>query len=107
MIEEVKQHKKKKPFVIASIGGEAVEAMVDKLNEEEIPAFDLPEKAISAMAALYRWSNFIERHERLGKDIPMKLPLEEINKIIKPIRKEGRVQMLEHEAKELFKICGL
>ncbi len=107
VIEEVNQHKGKKPFVIASIGGEAVEAMVDKLNEEEIPAFDLPEKAISAMAALYRWSNFIERQERLGKDTLMKLPLEEINKIIKPIRKEGRAQMLEHEAKELFKLCGL
>jgi acetyltransferase len=107
VIEEVNQHKSKKPFVIASIGGEAVEEMVDKLNENQIPAYDLPEKAISSLGALYRWSNFVKRHEGLGKSKPIKLPLDEIKAIIKNVRKDNRIQMLEDEAKEVFKLCGL
>ena len=107
VIEEVKQHKKKKPFVIASIGGEAVEVMIDKLNENDIPAYDLPEKAISSLSALYRWSEFVKRHEGQEKLKPIKLPIEDIKVIIAKLRKENRVQMLEDEAKEIFKLCGL
>ncbi|MCK5158495.1 MAG: CoA-binding protein, partial [Candidatus Heimdallarchaeota archaeon] len=100
VIEVLKAQKKKKPFVIASIGGEAVEEMVDKLNEQEIPAYDLPEKAISSLAALYRWDEFIEEHEKIGELKPIQLPIKEIKAIIKKVRKEGRVQMLEDESKE-------
>ncbi|NHJ49221.1 MAG: CoA-binding protein [Asgard group archaeon] len=107
VIEEVSQHKDKKPFVIASIGGEAVEEMVDKLNENNIPAYDLPEKGISSLAAHYRWSNFVKRHEGLGKTKSVKLPIDEIKAIIKKLRKENRIQMLEDEAKEIFQLCGL
>ncbi|MHA1213486.1 MAG: acetate--CoA ligase family protein, partial [Candidatus Heimdallarchaeota archaeon] len=107
IIEVVKKYDAKKPFVIASIGGEAVDEMVDKLNEADIPAYDLPEKAISSLSALYRWSEFVEKTEKQGKLKPLKLPLEQINALIAQVRKEGRVQMLEHEAKELFKLCKL
>ncbi|MCE7745826.1 MAG: acetyl CoA synthetase, partial [Candidatus Heimdallarchaeota archaeon] len=104
VIEVLNAQKKKKPFVIASIGGEAVEEMVDKLNEEHIPAYDLPEKAISSLAALYRWDEFIEEHEKIGPLKPLQLPIKEIKAIIKKVRKEGRVQMLEDESKEIFKL---
>jgi len=107
IIEVDNKYNNKKPFVVASIGGEAVEEMVDKLNEHEIPTYDLPEKAISSLSALYRWSNFVSRYEKIGKSKPLKLPLEQINAIIAQVRKEGRVQMLEHEAKEVFKLCNL
>ncbi|MCF2143706.1 MAG: acetate--CoA ligase family protein [Candidatus Heimdallarchaeota archaeon] len=107
IIEVVKKYKKAKPFVIASIGGVAVDEMVDKLNENDIPAYDLPEKAISSLSALYRWSNFVERTTKLGKPKALKLPLDKIKAIIAKVRKEGRVQMLEHEAKEIFKLCNL
>jgi len=107
VIEVLNAQKKKKPFVIASIGGEAVEEMVDKLNEEHIPAYDLPEKAISSLAALYRWDEFIEEHEKIGPLKPLQLPIKEIKAIIKKVRKEGRVQMLEDESKEIFKLCNL
>ena len=107
MIEEVKKHQNKKPFVIAGIGGEAVETMIDKLNENEIPAYDLPEKAISSLSALYRWNNFTIEQEKLGKTKPLKLPVDQVKAIIQNVRKEGRIQMLEHEAKQIFKLCGL
>lgn len=107
VIEEVRKHQNKKPFVIAGIGGEAVEVMIDKLNENQIPAYDLPEKAISSLSALYRWSDFVEQNEKIVKAKPLKLPIEDIKAIISEVRKEGRIQMLEHEAKEIFKLCGL
>ncbi|NHJ86099.1 MAG: CoA-binding protein [Asgard group archaeon] len=107
VIECHKKYQNKKPFVIASIGGEAVDEMIDKLNENDVPAYDLPEKAISSLSALYRWSDFVSKQEILGKSKPLKLPLEQINALIDVVRKENRVQMLEHESKELFKLCGL
>ncbi|MHA1462432.1 MAG: acetate--CoA ligase family protein [Candidatus Heimdallarchaeota archaeon] len=107
IIEVVQKNNNKKPFVIANIGGEAVETMIDKLNENDIPAYDLPEKAISSMSALYRWSDFIDREAKQGKTKPLKLPIPQIKAIIENIRKEGRIQMLEHEAKQIFKLIGL
>ncbi len=107
IIEVVKKNGGKKPFVIANIGGEAVETMIDKLNENDISAYDLPEKAISSLSALYRWSEFIDRNEKQGKTKPLKLPIPQIKAIIDNIRKEGRIQMLEHESKQIFKLIGL
>jgi len=107
IIEVVKKNNNKKPFVIANIGGEAVETMIDKLNENDLSAYDLPEKAISSLSALYRWSDFIDRHEKQGKTKPLKLPIPQIKAIIDNIRKEGRIQMLEHESKQIFKLIGL
>ena len=107
IIEAVRKNNDKKPFLIANIGGEAVETMIDKLNENDIPAYDLPEKAISSLSALYRWSDFIDETEKVKKAKPLKLPITQIQAIIDNIRKEGRVQMLEHEAKQIFKLIGL
>ncbi|MBD3192650.1 MAG: CoA-binding protein [Candidatus Heimdallarchaeota archaeon] len=107
IIETVDKYNRVKPFVMSGIGGEAVEEMIDKLNEHGVPAYDLPEKAISALHSLYRWSNFIDEQKKIGKPKPMKLPLSQIQKIIDTVRAEGRIQMLEHEAKEIFKLCNL
>jgi acetyltransferase len=107
IIEVLDEFKKKKPFVFSGIGGTAVEEMIDKLNENDIPAYDLPEKAISSLSALNRWSDFVEEQQKLGKIKPLKLPLKEIQEIIDTVRAEDRIQMLEHEAKEIFKLCNL
>ena len=107
VIEVVEANRDKKPFVMSSIGGKNVDDMINKMNEKDIPTYDLPEKAVSSLASLYRWANFVGREEQLGKVKPISLPLEKINAIIGTARKEGRVQILEHEAKEIFKLCGL
>jgi len=107
IIEVVNKHNKKKPFVFSGIGGEAVELMIDKLNENDIPAYDLPEKAISSLGALYRWSDFVEKEQKLGKSKPLKFPLDKIQALIDEVRADGRIQMLEHESKEIFKLIGL
>ncbi|MHA1432816.1 MAG: acetate--CoA ligase family protein [Candidatus Heimdallarchaeota archaeon] len=107
IIEVVSKYDQKKPFVFSGIGGEAVEVMIDKLNENNISAYDLPEKAISSLGALYRWNNFVENEKKYGETKPLKLPLEKIQAIIDDVRADGRIQMLEHEAKEIWKLIGL
>ncbi|MHA1356037.1 MAG: hypothetical protein ACTSR1_12775, partial [Candidatus Heimdallarchaeota archaeon] len=101
IIEVVNKYDQKKPFVFSGIGGEAVELMIDKLNEHDISAYDLPEKAISSLGALYRWNNFVEKEKKLGKSKPLKLPLDKIQALIDDVRADGRIQMLEHESKEI------
>ncbi|MHA1740345.1 MAG: acetate--CoA ligase family protein [Candidatus Heimdallarchaeota archaeon] len=107
IIEVVNKYDQKKPFVFSGIGGEAVELMIDKLNEHDISAYDLPEKAISSLGALYRWNNFVEKEKKLGKSKPLKLPLDKIQALIDDVRADGRIQMLEHESKEIWKLIGL
>ncbi|MEA2071508.1 MAG: acetate--CoA ligase family protein [Asgard group archaeon] len=107
IIEEINKSQKTKPFIFSGIGGEAVEEMIDKLNEHDIPAYDLPENAISSLGALYRWSRFVKHQKSIGKIKPLELPVKDIQKIIDKVRSENRVQMLEHEAKEIFKLCKL
>ncbi len=106
IIEEVKNAKFKKPVVVSLIGGEKGKKALIKLNKNGIPSFEEPEKAVSAMASLYKWWRFTNRKKsRKKRDIMM--DKEKIYSIIDRARKEGRLQLLEHEAKDILKACEL
>ncbi|WP_010477425.1 acetate--CoA ligase alpha subunit [Thermococcus zilligii] len=58
VIREYNGSGRKKPLVVAIVGGIEAKEAIDRLNEEGIPAYPEPERAIKALAALYRWSNW-------------------------------------------------
>jgi len=106
IIEELKNSKTKKPVVVSLIGGEKGEKALIKLNKNGIPSFEEPERAVSTMAALYKWWRFANRKKSKKKrDIMMNK--DKIYSIINKVREEGRLQLLEHEAKDILKACGL
>ncbi|ASJ12948.1 acetyl CoA synthetase [Thermococcus thioreducens] len=64
VIREYNESGRKKPLVVAIVGGIEAKEAIDMLNEEGIPAYPEPERAIKALAALYRWSRWKARQRR-------------------------------------------
>ncbi|ASJ10987.1 acetyl CoA synthetase [Thermococcus sp. P6] len=63
VIREYNESGRKKPLVVAIVGGIEAKDAIDMLNEEGIPAYPEPERAIKSLAALYRWSNWKARQK--------------------------------------------
>lgn len=102
-----------KPVTVSLLGGEGTQEAIKLLNRSGLPAYDAPEEAVRALAALYRYRRYRgyarrparsrEREPKLGLDVPW----EQIREIIARARREGRLQLLESEAKEILSLLGL
>jgi acetyl coenzyme A synthetase (ADP forming)-like protein len=95
-----------KPLVVAMLGGaETVEA-VKLLNRAGIAAYAEPEEAVRALAALYRWKGYRERPAHV-REPELEVDWTKIKEIITQARAEGRLQLLEFEAKRILELLGL
>ena len=50
-----------KPVLVSLLGGEDVKVAVKELNKREIPTYPIPERAVSALAAMIRWGKWVEK----------------------------------------------
>ncbi|MCR4404762.1 MAG: acetate--CoA ligase family protein [Candidatus Acetothermia bacterium] len=95
-----------KPLVVAMLGGaETVEA-VKLLNRAGIAAYDEPEEAVRALAALYRWKDYRDRPLPRGEP-ELEVDWAGIEAVLKGAWTEGRLQFLEPEVKEILQLLGL
>ena len=62
IIREYNESGRKKPLVVAIVGGIEAKEAIDTLNENGIPAYPEPERAIKALSALYKWSKWKKKH---------------------------------------------
>ncbi|HIC95831.1 TPA: CoA-binding protein, partial [Candidatus Bipolaricaulota bacterium] len=102
----ISEYKKEKPLVVAMLGGAETAEAVRELNRARISAYEEPEEAVRALAALYRWREYRERPAR-EREPKLEVDWAGIREIIAGAREEGRLQLLEPEAKEILKILGL
>ncbi|MBU0468682.1 MAG: acetate--CoA ligase family protein [Candidatus Omnitrophica bacterium] len=102
--EEYRTVERNKPIVAAFVGGERSRSALHFLSQNNIPAYDSVDQAVSALKILHTWKDICNR----PKDVPEeeKAPQEVVDMIDK-IKKEGRSLLLEHEAREIMEKCGV
>jgi acyl-CoA synthetase (NDP forming) len=62
-----------KPTVVCTIGGDFTQILVKMLEENKIPSYTTPERAINAINALIRYAKALEnvsKKEQLGEQLP-------------------------------------
>lgn len=106
IIEQVTTSPSKKPVVVAFLGGSRSQKAITILNENGIPTYPEPERAMAALGAFYQWVHFIEGEKKEEPLETLKIDRKGIQAIIDNARKEQRLQLLESEAKEILRLAG-
>ena len=108
--EAVLQAKKEanvnKPIVVSLIGGTECAEECSRLIENGVPCYESPEKAVSALGALYSYKRGIERIKSVR--IPKVSIREDVaRRIISKALEEGRTALTPRESAELAKAYGI
>jgi acetyltransferase len=108
VIVELSRRYPLKPILAIFMGGGKVEKATRILIENNIPVYDMPERAVTAVLGL---SNYREFREVLTKALEyvevFDVDKEKALEIIEEVRRQGRRVLLEHEAKEIVKSYGI
>ncbi|MEM2637211.1 MAG: acetate--CoA ligase family protein [Candidatus Korarchaeota archaeon] len=99
------EHGRTKPLVCGFIGGENTYKAISYFNENDVTAFDSPEDAVSALAALHKWRRYSAASN--GPIVKHSFNFARIREIIKKAQDEGRKSLLEEEAFEIMKLVGV
>jgi acetyltransferase len=94
-----------KPILSCFMGKPTVAPGIEVLNEYRVPNYPVPERAVAAMAAMMRYSQWLE--------VPP-LEIEEfdfdgeiIRGVFDQVRADGRLTIGDAEAREVMKACGI
>ncbi len=95
-----------KPVVVSFVGGEKSAAAMQWLVENGIPAYDAPDIAVNAMAALREYA------QSRALAVEPFSPHEDVDEaaaraIIQEVREKGRSGLTEIEAKKVFRAYGM
>ena len=95
-----------KPVAVSLVGGERSKAAIQWLVENGVPAYDAPDTAINAMAALREFAK-IKENAAAATEYVDSGNREAALKIIEGARADGRDSLTEVEAKLVFKAYGM
>jgi acetyltransferase len=95
-----------KPLMVAMFGGVETKEAIKILNRAKTPAYEDPEAAVRALGAIYRWKSYLRRPPTSDPE-ELEADWDKIKKIIAHVHTQGRLQLLEHEVKEILKAIGL
>jgi len=95
-----------KPLLAVFMGGNAMIYPRIVLNEGGVPVFDFPDRAVNALAELYR---YMVLRDSLREESPpdFKVDKKRVAKIIKSVREDNRQVMLGSEAHEIAEAYGI
>ncbi|MFX1368820.1 MAG: acetate--CoA ligase alpha subunit [Promethearchaeota archaeon] len=106
MLVESHQKYPNKPILAVFMGGNSMVYPRVVLNTGGIPVFDFPERAVNALAELYRYT--VRRNALKEEAIPkFKADKKRIKEIIRGVRKDGRRILLGNEAHEIAEAYGI
>ncbi|MCS7135494.1 MAG: acetate--CoA ligase family protein [Nitrososphaerota archaeon] len=98
---------KEKPITVCFIGGKECEDAMRVLVSNGIPAYDTPEKAVSAIGQLLKYRRFLEKCEGERDVEEIKVDRSRVEKIIRTAMEEKRSILLPSEAAEVAKSYGI
>jgi len=96
-----------KPITAAFIGGKECDDAIKLLISNGIPAYDVPEKAVSSLGQLLKYNRFLNKQKAVGEVQEVKVDKNKAEKIIKAVLKEKRNILLPSEAAELAESYGI
>jgi acetyltransferase len=96
---------KGKPVFGAFMGDEAIDPGAKKLREFDVPNYQVPERAVAAMAAMYEYTQWLATPRLV--DEPLLIDAERIRKLLDQVRADGRITMGDAEAREVLEACGV
>ncbi|RLI60377.1 MAG: CoA-binding protein [Candidatus Thorarchaeota archaeon] len=106
VLVEVHKEYPHKPLLAVFMGGNSTVYPRIVLTDGNIPVFDFPERAVHALAELYKYT--VRRDSLKDEEIP-RFPVdrERAMKVIERVREEGRRVLLGSEAHEIAEAYGI
>jgi len=94
------------PIIASFIGGKQVAPGVARLLELGIPNFDIPDRAVRAVAALMRTT---KRRNEIGSDkiLSRQGDRDRVRSILNLVRNDGRLALREDEGKQILTAYGI
>lgn len=106
VLKALKEANSNKPVVVSLIGGIECAEECTRLIENGVPCYESPEKAVSALGALYSYKRRIDKLR--SRTIPeINVDREKAEKVIFKALNEGRTALTPREAAELAKAYGI
>jgi len=94
-----------KPVVTSFIGGEVVEPAVRLFQQNRIPTYPFPERAVMAFGAMASYRHRLDRPPQCLVTLPASR--ERVQQILDRARQEGRLNLGEVEARDVVEAYGL
>lgn len=94
-----------KPIITSLMGIPAMAEGKEILKECHVPNYEFPERAVSALNVLYRYSQWLQKPEEPVKTF--EADKERVQTVIDRIMLEGRTTLGEQDARELLEAYGI
>ncbi|NUN22799.1 MAG: acetate--CoA ligase family protein [Candidatus Jettenia caeni] len=97
-------HRTDKTIVTSFMGGKRTESAFKILAQKKIPNYVFPERAVSAIEAMYHYT--LWQKKPLPKIEEIQIQKENVSSLIKKLRQAGHPQLNEEEVKEVISTYG-
>jgi acetyltransferase len=94
-----------KPVATSYMGEYSLGPALDYLNDNKIPNYAFPERAVAALNAMARHRAW--RNEPAGEFVSFEADRERVRKLFDEVRASGRVELGEIEAREVMESYGM
>ncbi len=94
-----------KPVVASFMGGEVVEPGERILQENHIPTYPFPERAVMALGAMGQYRRWLEQPPQ--RPVHFRVDQERVRQILEHAREENRLSLGEVEARDVMEAYGM